>query len=68
MRDRVTLAINAFKTTFGKSPEILVLDRVSYAKLVNEVLGDDNFEEDITKFAGLIVHIEPQDNDKVEVL
>jgi hypothetical protein len=68
MRDKIELAIKEFRKTYSKNPKILIIDNNSYQKLKAEVLGEDSTEQDITEFAGLIVHIESLPQTILEVI
>lgn len=67
--DRIEEVIRDWKKEYDKdgltSPNFLVLDRLSYAALL-DARGME--EEDITEYAGMVVHIEPKDEGKVECI
>lgn len=64
--DRIEQEIRKWKLSHEGEPQILVLDRVSYAALL-DARGNEEME-DITEYAGMIVHIEPKDDGKVECI
>jgi len=68
IRDRIDLEIKKFKKETKTSPKFLVLDRLSYAKLMYEIYGDLEFDQDVTDYRGLVVHIEPKDSDEIGLI
>jgi len=68
--DKIDEAIKGWRKkvnadTTDLTPSFLILDRVSYAALL-DARGME--EEDITEYAGMIIHIEPKDEGKVECI
>ena len=64
--DKIEQEIKIFIKKNFKHPQFLVLDRVSYAALLDA--RNISETEDLTNYAGMIVHIEPKDEGKVECI